>query len=367
MKKRAFPVILTALLMLTGCGYGQTASDFKEPKYYEPYEISPIRNRYNFDYNADWYKDFLDQVRGFNTTVITTERIDKHLAKSGIQAMSSTCPEVFWIDSYYYAPSTDASKIDFNIKSCVEEDKIPEMYNELMQKAQDIADAVPSDYSDYEKILYVHDHIADITVYDYSAVENPKASLAYTAYGCLVEGKAVCQGYAEAFTLVMNLLGIENGVVIGDTYLGYHAWNYVKLDGNYYWLDITWDDQDSTFPTSHTYFLFTDELLSRTRYPDLDLNYFSPECTSLDKYIPAEEMAYLSTYDKEAVKQVMERHSDDKYCDIVFDSFEAYSAAMEALLRDGELSSIARKAWGSGSVKYYSNDHMLTLTVISTA
>ena len=56
----------------------------------------------------------------------------------------------------------------------------------------------------------------------------------------------MCAGYAKAYQLILNRMGIECGYITGnavnDMVSGPHAWNYVRLDGNYYQVDVTWDD-----------------------------------------------------------------------------------------------------------------------------
>ena len=56
----------------------------------------------------------------------------------------------------------------------------------------------------------------------------------YTAYGCLVEGRAVCAGYAKAFKLLLGRCGISCYYVVGEAGGGKHGWNCVELDGNYH-------------------------------------------------------------------------------------------------------------------------------------
>ncbi len=75
----------------------------------------------------------------------------------------------------------------------------------------------------------------------------------FHAYGALMEGKAVCQGYAYAFKLLCDKAQIPCWIVTG--YYGEpHAWNYVWLDGNYYQVDVTRDDTYDRASTS-PYFL----------------------------------------------------------------------------------------------------------------
>ncbi|MBB3112222.1 hypothetical protein FHS18_004308 [Paenibacillus phyllosphaerae] len=118
--------------------------------------------------------------------------------------------------------------------------------------------------SDYEKELAIHDYLVLNTVYDednYNQGTVPKDS--YSAYGALILGIAVCQGYANAANLMLNLAGIEAHIVTGTVNGEAHAWNKVKLGGEYYNLDVTWDDPvpDIAGRVDYGYFNVTDEEL----------------------------------------------------------------------------------------------------------
>lgn len=92
----------------------------------------------------------------------------------------------------------------------------------------------------YTKILKLHDTlIADI---EYS--EDVMIPTAHSIAGAMTSARsAVCEGYAKVMQVMMNHYGIDNIYVTGDAGGG-HAWNMVRMDdGNYYWLDATWDDQ----------------------------------------------------------------------------------------------------------------------------
>ncbi|WP_408071553.1 Ig-like domain-containing protein [Butyrivibrio sp. JL13D10] len=97
--------------------------------------------------------------------------------------------------------------------------------------------------------LIIHDALLDHITYDYEGyeVQNP-THICHTAYAALVLGKAVCDGYSQAFTYLLDYEGIniESVVVTGLGDGGGHAWNRVKLDGNWYEVDTTWDDADDT-------------------------------------------------------------------------------------------------------------------------
>lgn len=98
-------------------------------------------------------------------------------------------------------------------------------------------------YDDVAKIKYVHDWLIDNVEYDV----NLESSDPYSIVGALIEGKAVCEGYARAFKYIMDGLGISCVLVSGtgtnsSGTTESHAWNYVVLDGSWYAVDVTWDD-----------------------------------------------------------------------------------------------------------------------------
>ncbi len=103
--------------------------------------------------------------------------------------------------------------------------------------------------SDYEIIKAVHDFICDKAEYDYVALKKMNSSnakkfyYAFTSYGALIEGKTVCQGYALAFYRLCKELGYNCRFVSSDPDEGCHAWNIVELNGKYYFVDCTWDDE----------------------------------------------------------------------------------------------------------------------------
>lgn len=117
----------------------------------------------------------------------------------------------------------------------------------------------------YAQELAAHDYITSHCKYDwdnYWADTIPWES--YTPEGVFVKETAVCQGYAEAFQLCMDILDIPCIIVTGEAYSmnqwGGHAWNAVQLEGEWYMVDVTWDDPVGG-NAGHTYFNVPDEML----------------------------------------------------------------------------------------------------------
>lgn len=114
------------------------------------------------------------------------------------------------------------------------------------EKVQECLDATANCVTDYEKIKVIHDWLANHIDYDYNYYDQ-------SLYSALVNGKAVCAGYVTAFDYIAQKAGITTiqvaGMGIGK--IGEdgenHGWNLVKLEGNWYGLDITWDDMTAEY------------------------------------------------------------------------------------------------------------------------
>lgn len=130
-----------------------------------------------------------------------------------------------------------------------------------------ISKQIKSNMTDYEKVKSIHDYIILNTAYD-TRESLPNAS--YHPEGCLLNKTSVCQGYAETFSLFMNVLNIKNNFITGsatssDGQTISHAWNSVLLDGKWYMLDLTWDDPvpDAKGYVRYDYFLRTDSFFKK--------------------------------------------------------------------------------------------------------
>ncbi len=124
---------------------------------------------------------------------------------------------------------------------------------------------IKEDMPPYMKEYLIHEYIVKNCKYATDYNTNPDPDY-YMAYGALVEGKAVCNGYAYATKLLLDLCGIENHIVMGTSKGIGHAWNLVKLDNDYYHLDTTWDDPvtfDGLDYNTHEYYNLSDSEISK--------------------------------------------------------------------------------------------------------
>lgn len=144
---------------------------------------------------------------------------------------------------------------------------------------QFITDAgVVEGMTQYEIALALYEKIVGHVTYVGSANS-------HNAYGALIEGEAVCEGYAELYQYLLYLNGIQSHEITGNAN-GAHAWNLVRLDGKYYMADPTWDDQldgNGVQLYPHRYFNVTTDFLLTDPFGNrvIDNNgYPLPVCTA---------------------------------------------------------------------------------------
>lgn len=113
--------------------------------------------------------------------------------------------------------------------------------------------------SDYEKVKKIHDYVINRASYDTKLKKS-------SAYDLLIDQTAVCEGYTLAAYRLFTDAGLECRVITGSGDGESHAWNIVKVDGQWYNIDLTWDDPISSTGKpilSYDYFLKSDEEFPR--------------------------------------------------------------------------------------------------------
>jgi len=143
-------------------------------------------------------------------------------------------------------------RVNFNIS--VSDDKYPSV-DSIVRSAVAECNS-KTDGSEYAKALWLHDWLLEQLEYD-------KTLKWSSAESALTRELGTCQSYESAYAKLLTAAGIENSET-RDTYDG-HTWNAMKLDGQWYQTDCTWDDSSDnwySFDQRHLYFGLTDELMA---------------------------------------------------------------------------------------------------------
>ena len=243
-------------------------------------------------------------------------------------------PELFYLDSIYYtAEKVREAKVVFRDEVGIEDKKA------ALESAADRAmEGMPSG-SDYDKALYINDYLAKNCVY----VTGREGGYPATAYGCLVEGNANCEGYAKAFRLLSTKAGIKSAVIIGVTSEGEnHAWDQVEIGGDWYNVDTTWDDTDDEVGVRRMYFLCSDEYFSRTHTTDETLFEAFPCETEEENYYVRSGL-FVNDVDQAGEILAREFSAGSQTIDLRFADPETYDAFKQRYIENEEIFEVLRE------------------------
>lgn len=329
----------------------ETSSSDKNTEETEKNDIpAPTAAGFRFYYN----QLSADEKKAYDTIVENVSKGKTTMTLNGVQftdytnslirivdAVTYDRPDFFWISGGFSYSVRKNINLTLNTYAYWKyTSDLTKYANELSAKVNEISQMAKAYPTDYEKALFVHDYIVEHTVYDHAGlaetektVHSAKSELIRSAYGCIINGKAVCAGYAKAYQLILCNLGIECSYVVGDAG-GPHAWNYVKLDGENYYVDATWDDTEPqsganyTFPNeaTHAYFFITGAEISSDHTPDR-VPFTPPNCNGQKYNYHAYKNYLLSSYSHSAAENVIRSQKNEQVYEIKFTNDAAYNKA----------------------------------------
>lgn len=233
-----------AKALVDSLGTGETGDGLSfDPLFYPYYNM--------LDENGQHiYRQIYANARVLQPAFAPVEPITARKLRDVISAVYNDHPELFWLETSYackHLGNGQCVEIDLQFNRTA---KNLERENAAFESAAaEILSQAETFGTDYDKERYVHDTLLKQVDYVKSAEMNQ------SAYSALVNGRSVCAGYARAFQYLMQQLGIPCYYCTG--YAGEdHAWNIVKLEEDYYNVDITWDD---TGEGTYDYFNKTDK------------------------------------------------------------------------------------------------------------
>ena len=376
--KSAFAVVsvLLSAVMLCSCNLvldgilGNKPTEFVQATTENATESKPqreVKTSYSYDnLSSDKLRELYMKIDEYAENADTSEFVidaplNKKQLSETVNAYKNDHPEVFWLKGdFEYIDSDDSTSLSlrYNVQpDSTDPDRLKnakEKFNETVDK---IIDSAPKNATDYELELYVHNYLVDFCVYDKEAAAAEElVGHEIDAYGALVEKKAVCEGYSRAFQLLCNRLGIDciniSGIANGTA----HAWNNVKLDGEWYEVDVTWNDTDGDieFPVYYYFNLphdkFSESHTASPLYGEISLfeyekseynfNVFTPECTGNKYYYYSYSCVTVDDInDSEEITNAIAQAAKDgeKYFDFVIDDSLDYNTTADELANDGYL------------------------------
>lgn len=248
-----------------------------------------------------------------------------------------------------YARGEKITAIEFSGTYNVELEDAVVRREEIAAAAEALLAGIAPDASDYDKVKYVYETLIRNTDYDLDAPDNQNI------YSVFVRHFSVCQGYAKATQYLLNRLGVECTLVLGTVETGEgHAWNLVKVDGEYYYLDTTWGDvsyRTEDMPVSEEASLEADGEISM---PEINYDYLNvtteellrthtiggevpmPLCTATAANYYVREGALFTAYDREQMEALFRKAIESGQKDITIKCADAacYAEVLNELIEE---------------------------------
>ena len=296
---------------------------------------------------------------------------DKDEISHAFQCVLNDHPEIFYVDGYTYTEYTLGDiikKITFTGTYRFSREETAQKQNEIEIYVNQCLAGMPDNADDYMKVKYIYEYLIHHTEYDAEAKDNQNICSVF------IEGKSVCQGYAKATQYLLNKSGVFSTLVLGRVVGGEgHAWNLVRINDKYYYVDTTWGDASyqavggtagypgEKIPTiNYDYLCVSTEQMSFTHTLDnvVDL----PECSSMDDNYYVREGLYFTEWNREQIERIFkeEYEKGSAYVTLKCESYDVYRQMQEALITNQEIFKYLNCP--DGVVSYSNNERQYSLS-----
>lgn len=318
-------LLAAALLLCSGCmdwmlPSGQTAiadPDKYRGQFSDRWCYSRLPERLRTDYGTiytaltdGFARDETVRIAEKSETVIgITIRLPEPIAREEAETLYTAVlydhPSFFYVQGNYFLSDNTDSAVFRTLTLCysMPADERRTARTALEAAVAAIRGQLPPE--PYDRELYLYDQLMERCFYDTAAAADMKATpQAYTAYGALVEGRAVCEGYARALQLLLTDAGFAGVPVTGfdrGSQNG-HMWNLVQVNGALYYLDATYDDSEEV--PHHRFFNITTQQLLQDRAID-DSPFWGEECTATADNYYVRQGTYIDTYQRQVIAETL--------------------------------------------------------------
>ena len=266
--------------------------------------------------------------------------------------------EHFWFGNAYEYSFNDQTVVSLKPNYIMSGSSLEKAKHKLEERVVKLLEGITSSLSEYEKELLIHDILAQNTVYK-------EAKNAHNLYGAIVEGKAVCEGYTEALQYLLNRAGISSFKISGysknpsgsSSESESHAWNLVRIDGEFYHVDLTWNDQENQI--YHAYFNVTDTVILRD-HQITPTTYQLPTCNLEDANYFIKSGTRVKNYTVDSIVALFDKSKTVSF--YIDGDKEAFLSWYK-----NNITSIAKKLGIKGSFEYSSKSlgNEIVLTIIT--
>lgn len=259
---------------------------------------------------------------------------DTDVMQHAYKAVCSDYGGLFWVEGYVFTSYTKGEELvslEFSPKYTMTKKERRQLQHQIDGIVEAWLAGISINDTDYEKAKYVYELLALNTEYVENAINSQNIVSVF------IGQQTVCQGYASAVQYLLGQLGVQSVIVSGTARGEPHAWNLICLEGEYYYMDATWgnneyrnkEGQETSF-TDYNYMAMTTVEMQMGHQPDFEIDL--PECTAVLNNYYIKEGNYIEEWDMDVIgaklceawenQQVVTlRFSDDSLKDQAFQYF----------------------------------------------
>lgn len=346
----------------------QTASQEEAPvrevaeMYYCYHRLDEAEQRLYLEM-LDALTDMSEEIRLSTLEVTQLDRI--------FSCVMNDHPELFYVEGFRYTEhflGEALTEITFEGTYSMTKEDAELALLDIERSLSGCMSEVPLNEDEYSTVKYLYEYLIDNTEYDKDADDNQNICSVFLG------GRSVCQGYAKAMQYMLQKVGIQSLLVTGYTGSERHAWNLVRVNGSYYYLDPTWGDASYSYsgsesmendvfapPINYDYFLVTTEEISRTHTFEEPVEL--PVCDSIEDNYYVREGLYFESYDLQQLENIFDSETVKMadYVTLKCANAQVYSEMLSGIIEDKQIFDLIKGS--ERAISYASNEELCTISL----
>lgn len=250
------------------------------------------------------------------------------------KAIEADHPELFWIDyTWLYSKLDDNTVVKIILKYKYDIDIVEQYQEQIDKNIEPLLKDCENFTTDYEKALHIYEWLVTNITYDKENTEDKQNIIS-----ALINKNTVCAGYTTAYNYILHKVNIPSTMVTGTHDKDNHAWNIIKINDKYYYVDVTGGDtyDNSIGEVVYHYFMFDTQDAYSDKYVSNNLVNTLVEKNKKDGYF-IRNGAYFDNVTEDIVASYIINSVISKDCvSIQFKNQSDYNDIVE-FLRNGHI------------------------------
>lgn len=270
---------------------------------------------------------------------ITLSSSDTDVMRKAYIAVCADYGGLFWVNGYVFTKYNRGEEVvglEFAPNYVMTLEEREQTQKQIDNVVDEWLGGISMMDTDYDKVKYIYELLSTNTEY----VEEAENS--QNIISVFLNRQTVCQGYACAVQYLMKQLGIKCVIVSGTALGDAHAWNLFQMDGEYYYMDVTWgrgrytQNAAEKFFVDYKYMAMTTEEMLRSHIPNQELPL--PECTAVENNYYIKEGKYIEEWNPDEIgTELSEAWTEKQMLILRFADKELYNQTINYFIEKGNL------------------------------